>query len=181
MTDNCLPNLNSLVETIKKESDPLRQMHAKMVECYQIINQEIQHVREAPPDRQALADFLSDVVDRYCDMLEKEFANRLRVAIDPRALTSTYPGSGDSLADKWMNGLRSGIEPPYWLLVPLLRDTLRAGAYRIAQETEWPETDVESRTRQQRLQTLHGEKKAMAAEIDAVRAELAKVGIDPTI
>lgn len=180
MVENSIPSLAALADTIQKEAEPLRALHTKKVADYNSLCDEIQHVSKATTDRQALEEFIIDVVDKYCALKDEDLMGRLRsYATNPEYIKGI--DDSDSLASRWLGALQCGREPPFWLLVPLLRDSLREGAHRISQQIEWPETDVETKTRQQRLQGLAEKQTALSAEIDSIRAELAKVGIDPTV
>lgn len=180
MSENHIPSLTGLADTIQKEAAPFRALHTKKMAEYDRLCEEFQYVHKAPTDRQALEEFILEVVDKYCAAFDYDFMGRLRAQVSGPDSTKGIDDS-DALSSRWLNGLRSGLEPPFWLLVPLLRDSLRAGARRIAEEIDWPETDVETKTRSQRLQELAEKQAALNAEIEAIRAELAKVGVDPTV
>lgn len=180
MSENHIPSLTALADTIQQQAEPFRALHTKKMAEYASLCEEIQYVYKATTDRQALEELIIEVVDKYCASLDENLANKLRSYATNLEYVKGIDDS-DSLASRWSDALRSGFELPFWFLVPLLRNSLREGAHRIAQGIEWPETDVETKTRQQRLQGLAEKQTALNAEIDAIRAELAKVGVDPTV
>lgn len=171
MTENSLPDFDALAATIEQQTASFRELYAVKTEAYHEHCEKISHVAKAPTDRVALEEFLIQVIEDYCAWHETKFRDYLQRIANTADALPEQPG-------RWLGSLKSGIEPPYWFLAPLLRDHLRNGARRIAHEIAWPDTDVETKTRLQRMRDLQDQQAALRDELAAMRAEAAKVGIE---
>jgi hypothetical protein len=164
-------NLDDLAETINQRVALLKPIHEKKRAALAALAERHRHIREAPPDRSAVADFLMAVADRYCDLHETDLRNRFQ----PNLIVD--PFSANSLLEGWSMGLRSRVEPDSWFVIPLLREVFRRGAIDLAERWPWPETDVVSACRQTLLSELEESMRAISHEIEALENEAAKVGM----
>lgn len=166
-----IPNLDNLASNVKQQIDAIRAMYDEKRASYNAIGEEITRIRNAPPDRAAVAELLAKVADGWYDLHEKDLRARLEQFVrDPN-------GAGE-IADRWLGGMTSRVEPSDWLIVPLLREQLRAGAKALAQSLPWPDTDVDSAERVKLIEKLEARQQDVMAVMLAIDEEAKKLGVN---
>lgn len=166
-----IPNLDNLASNVKQQIDAIRAIYDERRAKYNAIGEEITRIRDAPPDRAALAELLASVADGWCDLHEEKLRERLEQFVrDPN-------GAGD-ITGRWLGAMANRVEPTDWLIVPLLRDQLRAGAKALAQSLPWPDTDVDSAERVKQIEKLEASQQAVMADMLAIDEEAKKLGVN---
>ncbi|MDG4595780.1 MAG: hypothetical protein P9F75_08820 [Candidatus Contendobacter sp.] len=147
-----------------------RALHAS----HAAIIEETRAIADAPPARVDLVAFLVGFIDRV--LTDEPGSHRLKLQEQLERLRRN-PGESEDVMRRWADSYKSGLDDFNWLFVPLLGETLKANAAKLAESLPWPDPGLPAAERAEKVRALERQAAALIGDIDAIRDRAARLNI----
>ena len=138
------------------------------------IGRELRAIQEAPPAREDLGQFLIGFLDAVMDTEPHGLRLKLRANLER---LWPNPAHVAEMTEGWLQSVRSGLDNFEWLWMPLLSESLKAGARQLAESLPWENPGLPAAERAEKVRGLTETMEGLSAEIEDLRARAARFNI----